>query len=377
MAGVVPVPPPAARLQTRLRSTRPPELPRHWAPLLPSLPAAAGRSGARLQHGDRVPIPFALASAAPAACAGPPHGDPVAARFAPRPIVPRLRIDPVWTEATNAPGAARSLDRAAQKRGVARRRIPGGLKLIALVAPTILLLALDAAGPRVFSSPLVAKVAGKSNFGGALSRHWREVRGSIAQRAGFEYADDFHSGLDAWTVASGGAANWSYDSVGFVKPGNLALLRSSMQLADYDVQFAARVERKGLGFVFRAKDMHNYEVVRFVMTRPAPLPQLRVIHYAVREGREGPQSGKPLPVDIPADTFFDVRLILRGGEFTLMVQDKIADFWTDARSGSGGIGFFCGRGELARIRDVEITHQNDTLGRLCAFIAPHRAGRQP
>jgi hypothetical protein len=36
----------------------------------------------------------------------------------------------------------------------------------------------------------------------------------------------------------------------------------------------------------------------------------------------------------------------------------------------GGIGFFSNRGEGARLRWVEVTHQADTLGRLCAALAP-------
>ncbi len=376
MAGAVGMARPAARLRRCLALARPPEQRRQWDPVLPAMPATARRSGAGLPHGGKVAIRFEAARAAPSTSQRPTRGAGPFAGFAPLPALPRLGMEPAWTEPRKGRSRAHPVDFSAQQLRQAWRRMPGDLKLIALVVPMVLLLALDAAGPRLFSRPLPIKAAAQSNLGRALSRQWREVRGSIARRAGFEYADDFHSGLDAWTVASGRAANWSYDNVGFVKPGNLGLLRSTLELADYDVQFVARIERKGLGFVFRAKDTRNYEAVRLVMTKPGPLPELRAIHYATIEGREGPKSGKPVPAAIPADAFFDVRLVVHGDEFTLMVQDKIADFWTDDRLSSGGIGFFCGKGEMARIGDVEVSHHNDTLGRFCAYIAPQRAGGQ-
>jgi hypothetical protein len=91
------------------------------------------------------------------------------------------------------------------------------------------------------------------------------------------------------------------------------------------------------------------------------------------KGREGPKADKVLPMHLGGDTFFTVHLVVRGNDFTLMIQDKMADFWTDDRLRTGGIGFFCGKGESACLRRVEVTHQNDTLGRFCAFLAPERA----
>ncbi len=37
----------------------------------------------------------------------------------------------------------------------------------------------------------------------------------------------------------------------------------------------------------------------------------------------------------------------------------------------GGIGFFSARGEESRVRWVQVTHQYDMLGRLCAYLAPY------
>jgi hypothetical protein len=72
----------------------------------------------------------------------------------------------------------------------------------------------------------------------------------------------------------------------------------------------------------------------------------------------------------------DVKLGLAAGgnDFIVTVQDETVDTWTDARLKKGGVGFFCGRGEKARLRWVSVSHQYDTLGRLCAFLVPYGLG---
>jgi hypothetical protein len=62
---------------------------------------------------------------------------------------------------------------------------------------------------------------------------------------------------------------------------------------------------------------------------------------------------------------------VRGSDFTIMAQGQLVDFWTDSRLTRGGVGFFCSRGEKARVRWVEVSHQYDALGRLCAYLAPY------
>jgi hypothetical protein len=250
------------------------------------------------------------------------------------------------------------------------QNMPSDLKIIALVIPMILLLTLNAAGPKLYTIPVAikAKASPEPVLDGMLTRQWSSFRKSISSRAGVHYTDDFRSGLDAWTVGAS-EAKWSYDSMGFVRPGALALFKPTLSLTDYEVEFLARIEQKGLGFVFRAADAGNYQAVRFVVTKAGPLPEVHVVRYTVLNGHETSRSEKPLPFSLSLDTFFTVHLSLRGDDFTLMVQDKMADFWSDSRLKTGGIGFLCGKGESAHVRSVEVSHQNDTLGRFCAYIA--------
>lgn len=265
--------------------------------------------------------------------------------------------------------ASNAIDFSTQKLREIWRNAPGDLKLIAMVIPMVLLLTLNAAGPKLYTKPVAIKASSQHMFDGLLTRQWHSLRKSIALRAGYNYGDDFHSGLDAWQTAPGVDLKWSYDNMGFVRPATLALFRPTLQLTDCEVEFTGRFEQKGLGFVFRAADTANYQAVKLVLAKPGPLPEIHLVRYTVINGKEGPRIDKVLPFPLGSDTFFTVRMEVRGSDFTLMIQDKMADFWSDDRLKTGGIGFFCGKGESARLRRVNVSYQNDTLGRFCAYIA--------
>jgi hypothetical protein len=68
---------------------------------------------------------------------------------------------------------------------------------------------------------------------------------------------------------------------------------------------------------------------------------------------------------------YRVRLDARGENFAVTIQGTLVDFWSDSRLKTGGVGFFCGKGEEARVRWIQVSHQYDALGRLCAYLAPY------
>lgn len=249
----------------------------------------------------------------------------------------------------------------------------GHHKLIAVIAPLLLLLTLNAARPRLYKSAAILNASSGSTPDGIFGRNWQAFRKRMAQRAAVDYSDDFRAGLDQWVLPTGSAPKWEYDSVGFVRPGGLALFRPTLRTEDCEIDFGARIDRKALGFVFRAADASNYQAVRLVITKGGALPEVHLIRYAVIDGREGFKTEKPVPSLTRTDTFFNVHVSVRGNDLTLMIEGKVADFWTDDRVKAGGVGFFCGKGESARIRRVQVSHQNDALGRLCAYIASERS----
>jgi hypothetical protein len=205
----------------------------------------------------------------------------------------------------------------------------------------------------------------------AVDDQWKSIEKTISNRAAIAYADDFRSGLDAWESQSNLTSSWSYDRAGFVEPGPLALFKPTLDLADYRVEFLGEIDKKALGWVFRAEDLKNYYAMKLLVVQPGPLPVVDLVHYAVINGKRGPEVRKRLPLTVRSDSLYRMAVDVRGGDFTVMAQGQIVDFWTDNRLQHGGIGFFSGRGERARLRWVEVSHQYDALGRVCAYLSPY------
>ena len=217
---------------------------------------------------------------------------------------------------------------------------------------------------------LNASQSQRARIAGTINQSWSEFQHTVFQRAAIDLNDDFRSGLDDWETGHGARA-WSYDEAGFAMPLHLALFRPSMDLTDYRLEFLGQLEKRGMGWAVRARDTDNYEAVRLLVTRPGPLPMVDLIHYAVVAGKQVDRVEKPLPLTIRTDMMFRARMDVQGDDFTLIIQGQIVDFWSDGRLKRGGVGFFCQKGEVARLRWVEVSHHYDMLGRLCAYLTPY------
>lgn len=252
---------------------------------------------------------------------------------------------------------------------VAWRGAPRDLKLVGLLLLALLVVAVSGSIPTV----PVRQLAPQS-WGAVEDQFQKTVANldqSVSKRAAVAFADDFRMGLDAWESRANLTRTWSYDAAGFVRPGPLAVFRPSVDLTDYRFEFLGEIDRKALSWAFRAKDLNNYYAMKFVVVKPGPLPLIHMVHYAVINGKEGRHIDKPLPLTARADMLYRIQVNVQGSDFTVMAQGQIVDFWSDGRIERGGVGFFCNRGERARLRWVEVSHQYDTLGRLCAYLAPY------
>jgi len=226
-----------------------------------------------------------------------------------------------------------------------------------------------AAIPLVFTAVMHGGRAG-TDVQSLVKTRWSDLGSQVQGRAGIALGDNFREGLSEWRGRASSKPAWSFDNAGFVHPGPLALFRPTVDLTDYRIEFRAQIDRQGLGFVFRARDFNNYYAVKLVIAEPGPLPGVKIVRYAVIQGREGPHAIRPLPLTVRSDTWYSVRLDIRGSDFTLNIQGQVVDCWSDARLRQGGMGFFCGKGEQARLRSVEVSHQNDALGKFCAYLKP-------
>ena len=206
--------------------------------------------------------------------------------------------------------------------------------------------------------------------GSSLTGVWDNFQKGLSERAAVAYTDDFRNGLAEWEGSGDWARSWSYDASGFVRTGGLALLASARELTDYRMEFLGQIERRSMGWVVRASDLRNYYALKLTIIGDGPVPEVALIRYPVVNGVAGAASQQVLPIDVRADTVYRVQTEVRGDYYAVTVQGKVVDSWTDARLKRGSIGLFSGKGELARVRWVGVWHQYDTLGRLCALLAP-------
>ena len=248
---------------------------------------------------------------------------------------------------------------------------PRDLKTLVFAIPLLLALTFHPSLPkvRVAASPKAAAI--RKDVQKAVNAQWVNVQRSVSDRAAVALDEDFRSGLDDWTSRDDATASWAFDASGFVRPGPLALYRPSLDLTDYQVQFLGLIDKKALSWVVRAQDFDNYYVIKLIVLKPGPLPTIGVTRYAVINGKAQDRADTPVLINAREDTLYRVRLDVQGDSFALAVQGQMIDNWSEPRLLHGGVGFFCAQGEDARLRWVQVTHQYDMLGRLCAYLAPY------
>jgi hypothetical protein len=215
-----------------------------------------------------------------------------------------------------------------------------------------------------------ASVEESSSMKSVVSEHLGRVGQGIRGRAAVAVEDDFKSGLSGWVGPDAWQQTWSTHESGWVKPGKLALLSASVPLSNYRMEFSAQIVSKALGFVVRAADTENYYSIKFKLSKSKLTPSVTVVRTTIEAGKEVGRKETPLPLTASRDTVYHVTLDATGDSFTLMVQDKVVDCWSDSQLKSGGVGFFAEKGEEALINAVRVRHQYDTLGRLVAAALP-------
>lgn len=297
-------------------------------------------------------------------------------------LKPQLDLRILPAQVTNSPFAALSpVSNSGYRRSweALRQRwhdAPNDLRWIALAVPLVIVLIWFAdspsaqAGAKGRIASMVPNVSGLWNvsFSGDSLKGLKQM---IQRRAAVELSDDFRQGLGDWSGVGEWAKGWRYDPPGFIRPRKLALYTPSLGLEDYRFEFLGAIERKALSWVFRAADVKNYYVTRLEVSRGGPLPNVELVRYAVVDGRVGSRKSFPLPMQVRLDTIYRVRVDVRGSDFVTMIQGQVVDVFSDDRLRRGGVGFFSESGEDARLRWVEVSHQYDMLGRLCAYLMPY------
>lgn len=120
----------------------------------------------------------------------------------------------------------------------------------------------------------------------------------------------------------------------------VSLLRSSMNLSAYRLDFESSIQIKALGWVYRAQDSKNFYVSKIEFQKPGQNPVYALVHYAVINGVQQPRVETPLHLSVPMGGLYKIRFEAVGNRFTTWVQDQQVEQWTDARLSSGGAGLY-------------------------------------
>jgi hypothetical protein len=197
----------------------------------------------------------------------------------------------------------------------------------------------------------------------AQTRRWIGLAGVVlllaAGVAGYEGLRDRSSPESSSVVSGmemGGAGwitEWASDSVGSARGRQISLYRPSISMSDYHLEFLGRIDRRSLGWVFRAADSSNYYAVKLQPSQPGASP-LTITRFAVIHGFEGIHIQRTLALNAGASDMLKVRLEARGPRFTVYVQNQVAEDWEDDRLRSGAVGFLNEREERGQIQSVQI-----------------------
>jgi hypothetical protein len=162
----------------------------------------------------------------------------------------------------------------------------------------------------------------------------------------FTPATPVSGNADSASVAAGsvlpvGLAGWMTSQPW---PRRVSILRGSLNLTDFRMEFEGRIGIKALGWVFRAKDFQNLYAMKLEILKPGLEPVVALKRFAVIDGQDQPLSQILLPTKDRRDTTYRIRVEALGNQFTTWVQDRKIDQWTDDRLRTGGVGLF-GEGE--------------------------------
>jgi hypothetical protein len=166
--------------------------------------------------------------------------------------------------------------------------------------------------------------------------------------------EDFAAGLANWITTN---ADWRQDIAG-VRTGSLALLRPSLGMCDYELEFLGKIENQSIGWVFRAANTSTYHAVQIVLDASGAA---HLVRFSVLGGEREHPAIAPLAHVITKSSSCRVRMSVRGCDFQIFVNDKPAGAWSDDRLSEGGIGFFSDGEDSARLYWVKISPESRGL----------------
>ena len=164
------------------------------------------------------------------------------------------------------------------------------------------------------------------------------------------------------------SANWSHQSVA-PSGRSLTVYQPSSAESDYRIEFNWVPDAAGVGWVFRTRDGNNYYAARLSLQQRGADGVLVAEHFSVIEGAESAHSRKVIPLQNPAG-LLKIQMDATGPAFKLLVDDKPADGWTDARLDTGALGFYNDGDLLPKLLALSFTFIKDSVSRTALVSLP-------
>lgn len=185
---------------------------------------------------------------------------------------------------------------------------------------------------------------------------------------------DFQGGFSDWLPTGPSRESWKLES-GTVRPAGLRIWESSRELSNYRFEFAGRIERKSLTWVYRASDGDNYHATKVVLAGKPGSMRADLVRWTVIDGAASTRTKLPLPVPLRAERTYRIRTEVKEDSFTTFINGQLVDHWTDDRLKRGGVGFVSEKGETSEILWAEVAAPESSVGRVLShlgFFAPRR-----
>ncbi|HEU0122169.1 MAG TPA: hypothetical protein VFQ91_16690, partial [Bryobacteraceae bacterium] len=124
---------------------------------------------------------------------------------------------------------------------------------------------------------------------------------------------------------------------------------------DYIFEFSGQIDQRAMGWVFRMKDARNYYCWKLERTGEGTSSSSQLVKFAVVDGQEQPHRLSVLREALVPGLPVNVRIEVRGQNFSVEINGKPADTWSDNQLAEGTVGFSNEDGERAAIRSAKVT----------------------
>jgi len=271
----------------------------------------------------------------------------------------------LWAVSRSKRRGPRSTATAGQTASIFAFLTVGGLLVAAMMLPGP---GPGAAFPPVSLDPGVKR--------GLFERAGSAIGEIIRSRAPVTLHQDFRSGWSGWSTTVLNAARIDDPRSRLDDPHTLAvnapvlrIWKRSTSLQNYQMEFSGEIERKSLSWAFRALDDKNYYATKILITKPGPLPNAGLVHYAVMNGREWDRVQLPLPLTLERGGNYRVRVSVQDDHFVTYLNGQVISSWSDKRLRRGGVGFFEDGDDPQKVAWVSVSERDSFMGRMLAHFS--------